>query len=76
MWLVAFATAPKDRTRLQSTDRLEEYVGKGAPSWPSFSGRSMAKVTADMHLLIECHRPQCWHLGDRSDFAQLLDTWL
>lgn len=36
----------------------------------------MAKVTADLHLMVRCHRGGCWNLGEKSEFAQFLNRGL
>lgn len=56
---------------------ISDYASAPSPSWPTFSGRSMCKVVADVFLLEACFRsPTGFTLGYQAGLALFLKRGL
>lgn len=63
--------------KMASLGGISEHASASSPSWPTFSGRSMCKVVADMFLLDACFRsPTGVTLGYQAGFALFLNRGL
>lgn len=59
-----------------SLKSIEGYATDKTAQWPTFSGRSMCRVAADLHLMVHCHKSDSWADGEKSQLAQLLHRGL